>query len=391
MKRELPLALALCALSFAFCLAQTPDDSQPASSNVMNAAYPRVHPDRSVTFRVTAPGAQKVQIQPGGADSGLGRGPYDMVRDDKGVWTVTIPPAVPGFHYYWFLVDGFAANDPGSETYFGYGKQTSAVEVPEQGVDFYEPHDVPHGEVRLRVYHSKVTGQWRQAYVYTPPGYDNSRARYPVLYLQHGAGENATGWTKQGRANLILDNLIAAGKAVPMMVVMETGYAVKPGAAPAAEPAGRGGRGGPPNAIADVVIDDLIPMIDSTYRTETDRAHRAMAGLSMGGGQTLQITLGHLDRFAWIGSFSAPIRNFDAKTSYNGVFADAKGFNQKVRLLWIGAGTAEENMHQGAEAMHAGLDQAGIKNVFFESPGTAHEWQTWRRDLNDFAPRLFRK
>jgi len=383
------LALALSTL----CFPQTPDDSQPAFSNVMNAQYPRIHADGSVTFRIAAPGAQKVQLQPGGADSGLGKGPYDMVRDDKGAWTVTIPPAVPGFHYYWFLVDGFAANDPGSETYFGYGKETSAVEVPERsvvpekGADYYEPKDVPHGEVRLRVYHSKVTGQWRQAYVYTPPGYDGSRTRYPVLYLQHGAGENATGWTKQGRANLILDNLIAAGKAVPMIVVMETGYAVKPGAAPAPT---AGGRGGPPNAIEEVVISDLIPMIDGTYRTAADRAHRAMAGLSMGGAQTLQITLTHLEQFAWIGSFSAPIRNFDAKASYNGVFADAAGFNKKVRLLWIGAGTAEEGMHQGAQGMHVALDQAGIKNIFFESAGTAHEWQTWRRDLNDFAPRLFR-
>ncbi|HEY2015251.1 MAG TPA: alpha/beta hydrolase-fold protein [Bryobacteraceae bacterium] len=357
----------------------------------MNAQYPRVSPDGRVTFRFAAPGAQKVQVQPGGADSGLGKGPYDMVRDDKGVWTVTIPPAVPGFHYYWFLVDGVNTNDPGSETYFGYARQTSAVEVPEKGADYYEPKEVPHGEVRLRVYRSKVTGQWRNAYVYTPAGYDTGRTRYPVLYLQHGSGENATGWTRQGHANLILDNLIAAGKAVPMIVVMETGYAFKPGAVAVPPPAG--GRGGPqiPNSIEDLVIGDLIPMIDATYRTLPDRAHRAMAGLSMGGAQTLQITLTHLDQFAWIGSFSAPIRNFDAKTSYNGVFTDSAAFNKKVKLFWIGAGTGEEAMHQGAQTLHDALDKLGVKNVFFESPGTSHEWQTWRRDLNDFAPRLFRE
>ena len=384
MRRYLILALAACGLGWP----QASDDSQPAASNVMNAQYPRIHADLRVTFRVTAPGAQKVQVQPGGADNGLGKGPFDMVRDDKGVWTVTIPPAVPGFHYYWLLVDGFAVNDPSSETYFGWGKQTSAVEVPEKGVDFYDAKDVPHGEVRLRLYRSKTTGLWRRAYVYTPPGYDNGRTRYPVLYLQHGAGEDAAGWTKQGRANLILDNLIAAGKAKPMIVVMETGYATKAGAAPAASTAGPPRT---PNAFEDVVLNDLIPMIDATYRTIGDREHRAMAGLSMGGMQTLQIALSHLDRFAWIGSFSAPLRSFEVKSSYNGVFSDPAAFNKKVRLLWIGAGTAEESMHQGARAMHDALDQAGVKSVFFESPGTAHEWQTWRRDLRDFAARLFQE
>jgi enterochelin esterase-like enzyme len=359
----------LLAVAFSsLCLAQAPDNS------------PRVGPDLRVTFRVNAPGAQKVQVQPGGADNGLGKGPYDMVRDEKGVWTVTTPPAVPGFHYYWLLVDGFAVNDPSSETFYGWGKDTSGVEVPEKGADYYEPRDVPHGEVRLRVYRSKTTGQFRRAYVYTPPGYDTARTRYPVLYLQHGAGENATGWVKQGRANLILDNLIAAGKAVPTIVVMETGYAYK---------AGAGDR--PPNAFEDLVINDLIPMIDGAYRTTADRAHRAMAGLSMGGMQTLQIALTHLDQFAWIGSFSAPMRNFDAKTSYNAVFADPAALNKKVRLLWIGAGTGEEAIHKGAQGLHETLDKAGVKNVFFESAGTAHEWQTWRRDLNDFAPRLFRE
>ena len=377
----------LAVLALGVCRAQPPDDSLPATSNVMNAQYPRIHSDLRITFRVTAPGAQKVQVQPGGADSGLGKGPYDMVRDDKGVWTVTIPPAVPGFHYYWLLVDGFPANDPSSETWFGYGKPTSAVEVPEKGVDFYDVKDVPHGDVRIHWYRSKTTGLWRHAYVYTPPGYDTGRTRYPVLYLQHGAGEDETGWTRQGRANLIVDNLIAAGKAIPMLVVMETGYAVKPGTVPVASTTGPVRN---PNAFEQVIVDDLIPMIDATYRTLTDRSHRAMAGLSMGGQQTLQITSAHLDRFAWIGSFSAPIRNFDAKTSNNGVFSDPAAFNKKVRLLWIGAGTAEEGMHQGAQTMHEALDKVGVKNVFFESQGTSHEWQTWRRDLHEFAPLLFR-
>lgn len=353
------------------------DDSKPASSNVPGAAYPRVYADRRVAFRLNAPNAQKVQLQPGGADNGLGKGPIDMVRDEKGVWTVTTPPALPGFHYYWFLVDGFQANDPGSETYFGWARETSAVEVPDQ-VDFYDTKDVPHGEVRVHPYFSKTTNQWRRAYIYTPPDYDrNSTARYPVLYLQHGSGESERGWAAQGRANFIMDNLIAEKKAQPMIIVMENGMV-------AAKPGATGNQ-----AFGEVVVNDLIPMVDAAYRTRTDREHRAIAGLSMGGGQALQIGLTHLDLFAYIGSFSGAIRNFDAKTSYAGAFQDPAAFNKKVRLLWFGAGTAEQGMHSAAQGAHQALEQAGVKNVFFECP-FAHEWQTWRYDLRDFAPRLFR-
>ena len=168
MTRTLIIALALGA-----SMAQAPaDDSRPASSNVLNAQYPRVHADNRLTFRLTAPNAQKVQLQPGGADNGLGKGPVDMTRDEKGVWSITLPSAVPGFHYYWFVVDGLNVNDPGSETYFGWGRQTSGIEVPEPGADYYDTRNVPHGQVRLRLYESKVTGAWRQAYVYTPPDYD---------------------------------------------------------------------------------------------------------------------------------------------------------------------------------------------------------------------------
>jgi enterochelin esterase-like enzyme len=379
----------IIALTLTASMTQAPaDDSRPASSNVLNAQYPRVHADNRVTLGLTAPNAQKVQLQPGGADNGLGKGPVDMTRDEKGLWSITLPPAVPGFHYYWFLVDGLAVNDPGSETFFGWGRQTSGIEVPEPGADYYDARNVPHGEVRLRLYESKVTGAWRRAYVYTPPDYDaNVKARYPVLYLQHGAGENATSWAKQGHANLILDNLIAAGKAKPMIVVMDTGYATKSGATPV-----QGATGTPqiPNAFEDVVVTDLIPAIDASYRTIADREHRAMAGLSMGGGQTLQITSKNLGLFAWIGSFSAPLRNFDVKTSMNGVLNDAPAFNKRVRLLWVGAGTGETAIHEAAAQLHKSLDTAGIKHVVFESPGTSHEWQTWRRSLNDFAPRLWR-
>lgn len=389
------VALLLVTLSIAPASSQgagapLPSEGKPASSNVRGAQYPRVHPDGRLTFRVTAPGAQRVQLQPGGSDNGLGKGPFDMVRGEGGIWTLTTPPAVPGFHYYWLLVDGVAVNDPASETYFGWGKPTSGVEIPEAGVDFYAVKEVPHGEVRERWYFSKVTEKWRRAYVYTPPGYDaQPRTRYPVLYLQHGAGEDERGWSNQGRANFILDNLIAERQARPMLVVMDCGYASHPAGAPGSQATPTSGR--PETAaFGEVVLNDLIPLIDRTYRTRTGREDRAMAGLSMGGGQTLQLTLAHLDRFAWIGAFSSPPRAFDVNTAYGGVFRDAAAFNRKVRLLWLGAGTLEPAIHGPLKAMHAALEVAGVKSVFVESPGTAHEWQTWRRALHDFALRLFR-
>ena len=226
---------------------------------------------------------------------------------------MTSPPVVPGFHYYALIVDGVQVNDPGSDTFFGTGKPTSGIEIPEKGVDFYHAKDVPHGEVRSRWYKSKVTGQTRHVMVYTPPGYDaDPKKRYPVLYLQHGGGEDETGWTRQGHVNFILDNLIAAGRPVPMIVVMEKGYATRAGAA--AEPSGQGqGDGG---AFEDVVLKDLIPMIDSTYRTIADRDHRAIAGLSMGAGQAMQIGLTHLDTFSAVGAFSgAPARSIRRRPS----------------------------------------------------------------------------
>jgi enterochelin esterase-like enzyme len=359
------------------------DDAKPAATNVPRAEYPKVQPDGRVTFRLKTPDANTVQVQPGGADNGLGKGPFDMTRGANGTWAVTTPPAVPGFHYYWLLVDGVAVNDPGSETFFGYGKPTSGVEVPDKGADFYQVNDVPHGEVRALWYHSKVTGKPRRALVYTPPAYDQGTDKYPVLYLQHGAGEDERGWTTQGRANFILDNLIAAKKAKPMIVVMDNGYAEKAGQSPA--------RGFDFTGFEAVLTGELIPKIDATYRTIPDRDHRALAGLSMGGMQALQIGLTHLDTFATVGAFSAPpTGNFAVATSYKGALRDAKAFNEKVRLFWLGAGTAEQAFAARLKTMHEALETAGVKHVTFESKGTSHEWQTWRRSLHDFAPRLFR-
>ncbi len=373
-------------LFVAGCWAQT-DDSKPAITNVRGAEYPRVHSDGRVTFRVAAPTAQKVQLDAppaAGSPSGLGGGPFDMVKDKDGFWTVTTPPAVPGFHYYNLLIDGVTVNDPSSETFFGFNKETSGVEVPEPGVDFYYPKNVPHGEVRMKWYYSKITESFRPAYIYTPPDYDkNAGKRYPVLYLRHGGGENLYGWVKQGMMNFIMDNLLAEGKIVPMLVVMENGAASRPGEALTNNGATQG-------TIVDVTMKELIPMIDASFRTRADREHRAMAGLSMGSGQTMQIGLTNLDSFSWLGAFSFPSGNFDVRKSYGGVFNDAAGFNKKVHLLYFSAGTAETRIHDGAKAAHDAIEKAGIKTPFIEFPKTAHEWQTWRKALYDFAPRIFK-
>ncbi|HEU0121932.1 MAG TPA: alpha/beta hydrolase-fold protein [Bryobacteraceae bacterium] len=346
---------------------------QPAVSNVRGASYPQILPDRRVTFQVKIPSAQKVQVMPGGGANGLGKGPFDMTRSADGVWSVTIGPAQAGFHYYWLLVDGVPVNDPNSETYFGWGKQSSGIDVPDASLDFYEPKDVPHGDVRMHWYRSKTTGQLRRAFVYTPPGYDaNPKARYPVLYLQHGAGESERGWTAQGRANFILDNLIAAAQAKPMLIVMENGYA------------GRGNE-----AFGNVLLTDLIPEIERSYRTRPGRDNRALTGLSMGGGQAMQVGLANLDTFAYLGSFSgAGARNFQAATSYNGIFQNAAAFNKRVKLLWIGCGS-EDFLYPANVAMHTALQNAGVHHVWFESPGL-HDWQVWRLHLREFAVRLFR-
>lgn len=394
--KQLTCALALLAVA-SICSAQETSGFTPAETNVWGAEYPRVDASGRVEIRIKAADATNVRVN-------FWSGPkIPMEKQADGFWSVITPPLVPGLHYYTVIVDGAEFADPGSRAYFGGSKYASAVEVPEAGADYYAIRDVPHGQVREVWYWSKPTGSWRHAMVYLPPGYDkDTQTRYPVLYLQHGGGEDETGWIRQGRANFILDNLIAEGKAKPMIIVMAYGYArlanapAAPagGAAPATPEARQRGMQDMASAFQADVTDALIPFVDSTYRTIADRDHRAMAGLSMGGFQTFQITLNRLDLFSYIGGFSgagAPgAGGFDAKTSYNGAFADPKAFAQKVKVLWLGVGTAEpERMRDGIRGFHKALTDAGIEHVYYESPDTDHEWQTWRRDLHDFAPRLF--
>jgi enterochelin esterase family protein len=343
-------------------------------------------------------------------------GAHDLTQGSDGLWTGTIPPQVVGFHYYTLTVDGVNFADPATGTFFGSGWYNSAVEIPEpSGGDYYSLKDVPHGEVRQRWYYSKVTGKWRRCFVYTPPNYDsNAHTRYPVLYLLHGWGENEEGWHNQGHVDLIMDNLLAENRAKPMLIVMDNLNAAKPGEdssvyngrgiisrpsmadlqPPPGAAAGAAPRPGfPANfgaTFTEMMLNDLIPMVERTYRTLPGRENRAMAGLSMGGMQSFQTALGNLDKFAYLGGFSGSSGGrggFDPKTSNNGVFADAAAFNKKMKVLFLGIGSVEG---PGTKTFSEQLSQAGIKNVYFESPGTAHEWLTWRRCLNDFAPRLFR-
>jgi len=370
--------------------AQPNDDGQPSATAVRGSQYPRVFPDGRVAFRVIAPQARTVQIRPmhgqyeNNGYSGLGKKPYDMVRAADGSWMVTTPPVVPGFHDYQVVIDGMQVADPSSKAYGSGNRHFSGVEVPQPGVDFYDIKDVPHGNVRMQWHRSNIAGVWRRVFVYTPPGYDGSPARrYPVLYLRHGGGQDETGWTEQGHANFILDNLIAAGKAVPMLVVMDSLYFVKPGEKqppPSVDP---------PARIVPVMVDELVPFIDANFRTIPDREHRALAGLSGGSVQTLFIGL-RSDAFSALGMFSRrPMPEFEDR--FHQAFVDAPAFNRKMKLLWWGAGTAEEGIYNGTKATLAYLDKLGIKSTFVEFPGTSHEWQTWRKSLYDFAPRLFRQ
>jgi enterochelin esterase-like enzyme len=395
--RHIGLAILLFASVSA---AQDAGDFRPATTNVWGAQYPRVDGTGRVEVRIKAPEATKVRLN-------FWSGPkVDMVKQEDGSWTFTTPPLAPGLHYYTLIVDGVEMNDLGSHAFFGGGKHASMVEVPEAGADYYDIRSVPHGQVREVWYDSKVTGTWRHALVYLPPDYDvQTKTRYPVLYLQHGGGEDETGWIRQGRANFILDNLVASGSCKPMIVVMAYGYARRAGQ-PAPDLTGKP-LGSPEMmkamqemaaAFEDDVTQALIPFVDASYRTITDRDHRAMAGLSMGGMQTFQVTLNHLDLFSHIGGFSGaggPLvlggEKLDPKTAYGGAFADPAAFAKKVHLLWLGVGTEEpERMRDGIRRLHASLTEAGIQHVYYESAGTDHEWQTWRRDLKDFAPRLFR-
>ncbi len=377
------------------------DAAHPSSCNLPGVQYPRIEADSRVTFHFDATNAQKVQVS-------IVNTPFDMIKGNDGVWTYTTSkPQAPGYHNYWMIVDGAVVLDPATQAFIGYGHMCNGFEVPDPGVDFYNLKDVPHGNVLLKNYFAKATTNgWRHIFVYTPPGYeDNASTRYPVLYLQHGGGEDQRVWTEMGHANLILDNLIAEGKAKPMIIVMETsdvigggfggprmGGARRGAGAPGgtnAAPA-RGGRGGFAGMMSapgggpygKLMVNDLIPWIDGNFRTLADQPHRAMAGLSMGGMQTHMVTMAHLDKFSHIGLFSA------GSISTNEI-KDMDAFKQQAKVVFYSFGSLEPGA-PAAKAAAEVLKQAGVNSFYYESPLTAHEWQSWRRSLHEFAPLLFK-
>jgi enterochelin esterase family protein len=335
----------------------------------------------------------------------IGGHKYDMTKDEQGNWSVVTPPLVVGFHYYALVVDGVAMADPASESFFGVSKMMSGIDVP-SGEDFYDCKNVPHGEVREHWYYSPTNSAWRRCFVYTPPDYDtNPTARYPVVYLQHGAGEDERGWSTQGHVNFILDNLIAEGKAKPMIVVMDNGggSALFGGGRPAGglmggtnapagtnrPPTGRFGAmfSGPAGRFPHTLLNEIIPMIDAAYRTIPDREHRALAGLSMGGMQTRMIGLSHLDTFANVGIFSGG--NLGELDATNSPLANPAEFNRLVKVAFVSYGSVEGGSTNLAR-YHDSLVAAGITNMtYYISPSTAHEWQSWRRSFYQFAPLLF--
>ena len=348
-----------------------------ASTNVRTGEYPKISEDGRIAFSYRAPDAKTVQLQIAGKK-------YDLNRGDDGLWNTIIPYPGPGLQFYAYIVDGVTVNDPSSEFFFN-GTWRSAVEVPSPDEDFYLMKNVPHGQVREFWFFSTVTQTYRLMYIYVPPDYEtNTSARYPVLYLQHGGGENETSWIRAGRANIILDNLIAENKAKPMIVVVNSGFAFRPD-----EPMDPGLEFLPGSSFEHMLLEDVIPTIDKNFRTLPDKEHRAMAGLSMGSMQTMQVGLTHLDQFAWLGIFSRPPVPFDAEKGFNGVLNNPDLVNSGLRLFWWGIGTTEVPMMNKGKEILRGFDASGIHYELYESPGTAHEWQTWRRCLYQFAGKIF--
>jgi enterochelin esterase family protein len=355
-----------------------------------------------------APQANRVQLD-------IGAVKYDLKKDTGGIWIGESAPQDEGFHYYQINIDGASVPDPGSLYFYGASRWGSGIEIPAKDQDFYALKDVPHGQLRENQYFSKTTNSVRRVYIYTPPGYDKDNTkRYPVLYLQHGMGENETGWGNQGHANLIMDNLIAEGKATPFIIVMENSSVnfprgARPGApAPQATPgqaAPAGNANAPGNGpkgpmggfdfagqFQQILLNDLIPYVESNFRVIADQQHRAMAGLSMGGMQTRIITLANLDKFSQIGMFSGGSISIDDVNK-------ADGFKDKVKLLFVSYGSRElENRKMFSGGPFGGdpqvnseaLKAAGINVHFYVSPLTAHEWQSWRRSLHEFASLIFK-
>lgn len=381
MKYLLIVFVVLLQFEFA-CFAQEEKSIRP-TTNITGADYPKILPDLRVIFRINAPNAQKLQID-------LGK-KYDMVKGSDEFWTVTTDPQVPGFHYYSLVIDGVSVADPASETFYGMSRDASGIEIPEAGVDFHLIKDVPHGAVKQKFYFSSKTNSWRRIFVYTPPGYDeNLNKKYPVLYLQHGAGEDETGWVKQGNLDIIMDNLIAEKKALPMIVVTTNEYVI--------DNIGAGYNTESTNHFMDLFGEELmeviVPFVEKNFRIISDRENRAIAGLSMGGGTSFRIGMLHPDKFAWVGAFSSSAfrgsngNMFDAEKQIPGILTNPDKFNKQLKLLYISSGEQDHSFEYSKKTIET-FKEKGLKLQYNYFPG-AHEWHVWRKALHDFVPKLFR-
>jgi enterochelin esterase family protein len=368
MKLNVPLAFPLFA-SAVFAQA-------PQSDNVVS---PEVQTDRRVTFRVRAPQASDVSFYGEWMPTGSRE---KMTKDAQGVWSLTLGPLAPGIYLYTFTVDGLTIADPvNPRVKLRSRTSASLVEVPGPAPEIWEPRNVPHGAVEINWQQSKViNGETGEIWVYTPPGYEKSRSRYPVLYLFHGSNDIAGGWTLAGRANLILDNLLAEKKLTPMIVVMPYGHAVPFGAP-------REAQANNTALFEDYVLKDVMPLIESRYRVAPGRRNRAIAGLSMGGGQALHIGFGHLDLFNAVGAFSAAVPG-DFETRFQPALAEAKTTNERLNLLWLGCGR-QDSLFGRSEKLSELLNARGIRHTFRATEG-AHNYTIWRQYLSEFAPLLFR-
>ncbi len=388
MNKSVYILLFLCFGGVFTTFAQTrniPEGSVPAPTNIRPNDCPCIFNDHRVYFRVAAPDAGKVQVDIGKV--------YDMQRDDKGIWSVTTDPLDPGFHYYSLLINGVRVSDPASESFYGTGRMSSAIDIPEEGVDFYSVKNVPHGEIRNRIYYSKTTGTWRSLNIYTPPGYDKSVSdTYPVLYIQHGGGEDERGWAVQGKTGVILDNLIAEGKAVPMLVVISNGNVSRPGMSVG------GYNDEAMNLFREELFGNVIPFIESNYRVKKGAVYRAISGLSMGGGQAFYTGLRNTDMFAYVGVFSTGLfggisrqpgaAEFNPETVIPGILTNPASFNSRLKVFYISVGEQDPRIEPTKKLVQTFRDK-GLKVEFASFPG-GHEWQVWRKSLHDFAQRIFK-
>ncbi len=349
----------------------------PAASNIRNTKYPQILPDNRVVFRVRAPEAQKVQID-------LGK-KYDMAKDTSGFWMVTTDSVSRGFHYYSLLIDGVPVADPASESFYGMGRMASGIEIPYKDGGFYALKDVPHGDIRIKKYFSKASNAWREMYIYTPPGYDASTNKYPVLYLLHGGGEDQRGWATQGKTDLIMDNLLAENKAKPMLIIMMDGnIGMGGGVAGFGENALK--------AFENELKNAVIPFVESNYRILTDGKNRALAGLSMGGLQTLHAGVRNSDLFNYLGVFSSGWWANNTKLSdpqYEFMKTNSEKLNANLKEFWLSQGGKEDIAHANNQIMMKKFDEMGIKYKYSEYAG-GHTWPVWRHNLMMFAQLLFK-